>query len=150
MIRRPPRSTRTDTLFPYTTLFRSQEAVDAIRIAVRRASLRVDPDPVDREAPGDARTAVDGVQHAPVPACPCRRMERNPGAAAQRRAQHRQRPAFDTDMVAGHPAAGPAAGGKQVIDGVVGCRRALFGWRVIAANPAPTPPRAGTRPRTHT
>src|SRR3546814_10808526 len=26
MIRRPPRSTRTDTLFPYTTLFRSAEA----------------------------------------------------------------------------------------------------------------------------
>src|SRR3546814_19238554 len=26
MIRRPPRSTRTDTLFPYTTLFRSGEA----------------------------------------------------------------------------------------------------------------------------
>src|SRR3546814_16167765 len=25
MIRRPPRSTRTDTLFPYTTLFRSYE-----------------------------------------------------------------------------------------------------------------------------
>src|SRR3546814_2362169 len=25
MIRRPPRSTRTDTLFPYTTLFRSQK-----------------------------------------------------------------------------------------------------------------------------
>src|SRR3546814_19451793 len=36
MIRRPPRSTRTDTLFPYTTLFRSDRfvgehrAVDAI------------------------------------------------------------------------------------------------------------------------
>src|SRR3546814_981467 len=29
MIRRPPRSTRTDTLFPYTTLFRSPAAVDA-------------------------------------------------------------------------------------------------------------------------
>src|SRR3546814_4957494 len=27
MIRRPPRSTRTDTLFPYTTLFRSGSAV---------------------------------------------------------------------------------------------------------------------------
>src|SRR3546814_7633154 len=26
MIRRPPRSTRTDTLFPYTTLFRSEDA----------------------------------------------------------------------------------------------------------------------------
>src|SRR3546814_5703591 len=29
MIRRPPRSTRTDTLFPYTTLFRSVAAQDA-------------------------------------------------------------------------------------------------------------------------
>src|SRR3546814_16603008 len=28
MIRRPPRSTRTDTLFPYTTLFRSQRWCD--------------------------------------------------------------------------------------------------------------------------
>src|SRR3546814_8159870 len=27
MIRRPPRSTRTDTLFPYTTLFRSLKAI---------------------------------------------------------------------------------------------------------------------------
>src|SRR3546814_9204240 len=27
MIRRPPRSTRTDTLFPYTTLFRSEDPV---------------------------------------------------------------------------------------------------------------------------
>src|SRR3546814_3815021 len=29
MLRRPPRSTRTDTLFPYTTLFRSPTAVSA-------------------------------------------------------------------------------------------------------------------------
>src|SRR3546814_2214360 len=29
MMRRPPRSTRTDTLFPYTTLFRSVRAVAA-------------------------------------------------------------------------------------------------------------------------
>src|SRR3546814_12818734 len=29
MIRRPPRSTRTDTLFPYTTLFRSLERGEA-------------------------------------------------------------------------------------------------------------------------
>src|SRR3546814_4586833 len=28
MIRRPPRSTRTDTLFPYTTLFRSDGLLD--------------------------------------------------------------------------------------------------------------------------
>src|SRR3546814_2460487 len=30
MIRRPPRSTRTDTLFPYTTLFRSAGALQAL------------------------------------------------------------------------------------------------------------------------
>src|SRR3546814_1834302 len=30
MIRRPPRSTRTDTLFPYTTLFRSLGATDVL------------------------------------------------------------------------------------------------------------------------
>src|SRR3546814_15596082 len=28
MIRRPPRSTRTDTLFPYTTLFRSEQRIE--------------------------------------------------------------------------------------------------------------------------
>src|SRR3546814_9404617 len=37
MIRRPPRSTRTDTLFPYTTLFRSQALSHLICRAVRHA-----------------------------------------------------------------------------------------------------------------
>src|SRR3546814_15597037 len=37
MIRRPPRSTRTDTLFPYTTLFRSDATgADAIPLEVER------------------------------------------------------------------------------------------------------------------
>src|SRR3546814_9784194 len=31
MLRRPPRSTRTDTLFPYTTLFRSEERAEQQR-----------------------------------------------------------------------------------------------------------------------
>src|SRR3546814_2703487 len=35
MIRRPPRSTRTDTLFPYTTLFRSLDRVNRA-VPVRR------------------------------------------------------------------------------------------------------------------
>src|SRR3546814_4863969 len=39
MIRRPPRSTRTDTLFPYTTLFRSGEAMTPPNI------LMVEDDP---------------------------------------------------------------------------------------------------------
>src|SRR3546814_7453435 len=38
MIRRPPRSTRTDTLFPYTTLFRS-EGADLTRILDRQTGL---------------------------------------------------------------------------------------------------------------
>src|SRR3546814_2379685 len=33
MIRRPPRSTRTDTLFPYTTLFRSMMEAPTLRDA---------------------------------------------------------------------------------------------------------------------
>src|SRR3546814_5085217 len=33
MIRRPPRSTRTDTLYPYTTLFRSAHEIAGARIA---------------------------------------------------------------------------------------------------------------------
>src|SRR3546814_12693842 len=45
MIRRPPRSTRTDTLFPYTTLFRSagaaaRSAPAGTAVAVRRAAVR--------------------------------------------------------------------------------------------------------------
>src|SRR3546814_4793178 len=36
MTRRPPRSTRTDTPFPYTTLFRSAAAADHGRAAHRR------------------------------------------------------------------------------------------------------------------
>src|SRR3546814_5399673 len=37
MIRRPPRSTRTDTLFPYTTLFRSAERLDRFTRDLHRA-----------------------------------------------------------------------------------------------------------------
>src|SRR3546814_7550282 len=41
MIRRPPRSTRTDTLFPYTTLFRSKADDLAVHIIAGR---RLDAD----------------------------------------------------------------------------------------------------------
>src|SRR3546814_15913379 len=39
MIRRPPRSTRTDTLFPYTTLFRSPDQRALYRDRERRDGL---------------------------------------------------------------------------------------------------------------
>src|SRR3546814_16642188 len=55
MIRRPPRSTRTDTLFPYTTLFRSHAqrgVIDRDRLPVeRQRSIG----PVDREREIEAR-----------------------------------------------------------------------------------------------
>src|SRR3546814_14313212 len=40
MIRRPPRSTRTDTLFPYTTLFRSGRRVVVKARIVRHKGMR--------------------------------------------------------------------------------------------------------------
>src|SRR3546814_20655366 len=70
MIRRPPRSTRIDTLFPYTTLFRSIAAVlalvvkhdarrlaqDALRVLGRQFILHLD---VDRLAMPDEHGHAD-------------------------------------------------------------------------------------------
>src|SRR3546814_13486103 len=56
MIRRPPRSTRTDTLFPYTTLFRSLGAVDRNQAAPDffapyiRAAIETSDDPAVKSA----------------------------------------------------------------------------------------------------
>src|SRR3546814_18815526 len=59
MIRRPPRSTRTDTLFPYTTLFRSLAAAELARDddehpaeAEQRGGDRAPPDPLAEEDGG--------------------------------------------------------------------------------------------------
>src|SRR3546814_16472693 len=49
MIRRPPRSTRTDTLFPYTTLFRSADA---------RGQRLEEPDVRDRAGQVDVAHAL--------------------------------------------------------------------------------------------
>src|SRR3546814_1109033 len=42
MIRRPPRSTRTDTLFPYTPLFRSAQGVERRFVPDLDAARKVD------------------------------------------------------------------------------------------------------------
>src|SRR3546814_13355832 len=52
MIRRPPRSTRTDTLFPYTTLFRSI-AIGQLGVA-ERLIFRLACDDVDQPGAGVA------------------------------------------------------------------------------------------------
>src|SRR3546814_15374679 len=63
MIRRPPRSTRTDTLFPYTTLFRSQRQADADQDAGQQVG-RHDADQRRRPHHGRERAiAVEEMLH---------------------------------------------------------------------------------------
>src|SRR3546814_3183576 len=57
MIRRPPRSTRTDTLFPYTTLFRSRYVGRSQSDGIRD----LDDQAADRDRP-DGRSAVGAGQ----------------------------------------------------------------------------------------
>src|SRR3546814_15815780 len=82
MIRRPPRSTRTDTLFPYTTLFRSAvdgsggreyKAADA-GVATGLQQIAADRDVVgvvaqrvadrflDQNAPGEVNDRIDALR----------------------------------------------------------------------------------------
>src|SRR3546814_2405527 len=86
MIRRPPRSTLTDSLFPYTSLFRADHAArpGPVRLAARRAPL--------------ARAAA--VRH--VPAAPGGGAVPRPGPARRRAGKH--------GFVAAKAGAGTAAG----------------------------------------
>src|SRR3546814_1280649 len=61
MIRRPPRSTLTDTLFPYTTLFRSQ-------IYPRPGQVEHDPEAIWRAVVDTARAVADRVGVANIAA----------------------------------------------------------------------------------
>src|SRR3546814_19741459 len=68
MIRPPPISTRTDTLFPYTTLFRSDKFVYALDIA-RARQQQISPLGIERvvkegDTAGDAVVA-EGMEEAP-------------------------------------------------------------------------------------
>src|SRR3546814_5107082 len=72
MIRRPPRSTRTDTRFPYTTLFRSQRGDRIARddagepaFGVRRALERLDRGNGGGEEGGGREVAPDLLEHHP-------------------------------------------------------------------------------------
>src|SRR3546814_10930760 len=62
MLRRPPRSTRTDTLFPYTTLFRSNPRFGHPDRLVRNRTNAVDPSRpfVDLPKVPVERKAMDG------------------------------------------------------------------------------------------
>src|SRR3546814_19674886 len=118
MIRRPPRSTRTDTLFPYTTLFRSAAAAPGEigkrverggRIAETRDQLaigdRPDPGRAEEAKPRDMRC----VSHARGRrAARCRRAggRYSRGASPPPSAQARAAPA--SERTAPPPPPGPA------------------------------------------
>src|SRR3546814_16483661 len=62
MRRRPPRSTRTDTLFPYTTLFRAPFFREAWRSCIASAG----PAGMAQRGQGDTRRArSEGLKNAP-------------------------------------------------------------------------------------
>src|SRR3546814_11333154 len=106
MIRRPPRSTRTDTLFPYTTLFRSQPQGPAVRHRAgapgarrwRTAPVRVR---ADQPAAAGAGAAARPAAAAPVDGAP--RIPRRNFAAAAPAAGRRPRPPADDRTADGVP-----------------------------------------------
>src|SRR3546814_10734608 len=59
MIRRPPRSTRTDTLFPYTTLFRSQVGIQFAAVNGQQAI----PGELDADSPQGRQIARIHTHH---------------------------------------------------------------------------------------
>src|SRR3546814_14768564 len=67
MLRRPPRSTRTDTLFPYTTLFRSEDGIGPER---QHHRLRTEPGlhAADHRPPAIRFQALFLERHGIVPA----------------------------------------------------------------------------------
>src|SRR3546814_10434856 len=88
MIRRPPRSTRTDTLFPYTTLFRSRRSPES-----DQGRTRVDP-AVAESASGQIESAYQKLRPAgrgAGKAHPRQGADRHSGAAAPWRQGHRGR-----------------------------------------------------------
>src|SRR3546814_16054609 len=90
MIRRPPRSTRTDTLFPYTTLFRSpQRRRNSLSLSARGGARNARI--CDQEDPF-RRARSDPCEPPPVPVGICTRGAhgtRAGGVAEPARAGHR-------------------------------------------------------------
>src|SRR3546814_7138921 len=76
MIRRPPRSTRTDTLFPYTTLFRSVKAAEEQFAALKKSEReRLETEAELREPQhqiGLFKGNYDEIWAESCPACGCR------------------------------------------------------------------------------
>src|SRR3546814_20143299 len=77
MIRRPPRSTRTDTLFPYTTLFRS----------LKRRGQRLSIDDAPPRDVHEHAVGAERLEHRRIDNMSCRRVarqDRDPRVARRR------------------------------------------------------------------
>src|SRR3546814_14304324 len=82
MIRRPPRSTRTDTLFPYTTLFRSCDYADSDKYAEKALALsngeHVQPEMIaTRDLPADKVDELSSARVRLMTECPRARPTRS-------------------------------------------------------------------------
>src|SRR3546814_15607465 len=86
MLRRPPRSTRTDTLFPYTTLFRSGND-DAISEGGRRAVGR-DPRQEELAKAGDETVPTIAKGHGVAPCDPDQHGKRRHGTDLRHGRKH--------------------------------------------------------------
>src|SRR3546814_2382628 len=64
MIRRPPRSTRTDTLFPYTTLFRSSEVTRTSAAALATLGKQIPLQPKQSASLGGDYTITSGADRS--------------------------------------------------------------------------------------
>src|SRR3546814_1896222 len=86
MIRRPPKSTRTDTLFPYTTLFRSPRLSAPVAEAAAAAAPHARHHRTGRARPALGQEAARGLaRHRAAGALdPCRTVD---AAARDRRAE---------------------------------------------------------------
>src|SRR3546814_12715622 len=63
MIRRPPRSTRTDTLFPYTTLFRSHDrAIDDLKAFISANGMAFRTPETLAQVPPEFRSRIQEFQ----------------------------------------------------------------------------------------
>src|SRR3546814_19030293 len=69
MIRRPPRSTRTDTLIPYTTLFRSEAGPMFARLLKDKIGKVIEAGDIDNAVAAAAAAAKPGEVVLLSPAC---------------------------------------------------------------------------------
>src|SRR3546814_20783431 len=120
MIRRPPRSTRTDTLFPYTTLFRSGLANGNLDSSSQLNLRGLGPDATLTLLHGHRLPygrAFAGIDIAAIPAAAVERLEIVPHApsaqngsdAGAGRATHIHPPPLEGPQAPGHPGPAPPA-----------------------------------------